>query len=323
VVDYGIVNVYKEKGYTSHDAAAILRKLTGIKAGHTGTLDPNAQGVLPICLGRATKLADYIMAGDKTYIAEVIPGITTDTGDMTGKVLSRCGADISAEAFNKTVAGFIGEQWQTPPMYSAVKRGGKKLYELARKGETIERDPRRVVINEIQVLTREEAAALGCAGDDAGGIPSCRFFISVSCSKGTYIRSLCADIGEKLGCGAAMGELTRTRSGVFHANGAVKIGELREAAQSGRLHEYVLPVDAVLPFPRAEVNAAGLKPALNGNTLPLSLVTKADKQPLNADAENNGDNTKRNYWLYTPDGLRIGLFALTPDGDRLRPEVML
>ncbi|MCL2204226.1 MAG: tRNA pseudouridine(55) synthase TruB [Defluviitaleaceae bacterium] len=293
----GIINVYKEKGYTSHDVVAILRKLAGAKAGHTGTLDPNAEGVLPICLGQATKLAGFFSGADKTYVAEVVPGVTTDTGDMTGTVLTQQNVCVGADAFEKAVAGFVGEQLQTPPMYSAIKIGGKKLYELARKGETVERTPRRVLIEEIRVLSRGEGS----------------FFIEVSCSKGTYIRSLCADIGEALGCGAAMGALTRTRSGLFFLEKATKIAELKEAAQGGGLREYLIPVDAALPYPRAGVREAGLTMALNGNPLPMEMVAFPEGTEAGQDK----------YWLCAPDERLIGLFATTPAGDRLRAEVML
>ena len=310
MIEHGIINVYKEKGYTSHDVAAILRKAAGTKAGHTGTLDPNAQGVLPICLGRATKLADYIMAGDKAYVAEVVLGVTTDTYDMTGEVLTRRETDISAGKFREAAMKFVGEQMQIPPMYSAVKVGGKKLYDLARKGEIVERTPRRVYIHEMRILTQAEAAELGCIGAFGGD-----FFIEVNCSKGTYIRSLCADIGEALGCGAAMGELTRTRNGDFLLENAVKIGDLKEASQAGRLHEHILPVDTVLPYPKATVKEIGLKMALNGNGVPKDMI-----EPTPHDI--------KKIWLYTPgygdmDQRLIGLFSMASDGCCLRAEVML
>jgi len=292
----GIINVYKEKGFTSHDVVAILRKVTGMKAGHTGTLDPNAQGVLPICLGRATKLTDFIVAQDKTYIAEVVLGVETDTADMTGTVLrSAENVKIYLNDFSRVAESFIGEIEQVPPMYSAIKIGGKKLYELARAGQTVERKPRKVRIDKIKILSHEAN----------------RFVIETACSKGTYIRSLCADIGTALGCGATMGELTRTQTGNFFLENAVKIDELKKAAQENRLAEYILPVDRVLPYPRVMVRAAGLQMAKNGNTLPLSMA----EAPFAASEER--------CWLCAPTGELIGLFSRTEDGGRLRAEVML
>lgn len=304
MINHGFINIYKEKGYTSHDVVAILRKLTGTKAGHTGTLDPHAEGVLPVCLGRATKLADYIMGQNKTYVAQVVLGVTTDTGDTTGEVLTRKEVHVSPEDFYKAVKMFEGEQWQLPPMYSAIKIGGKKLYELARKGKTVERTPRRITVEKIRVL-----------GD---------FFVEINCSKGTYIRSLCFDIGESLGCGATMGELTRIRSGNFFLENAVKIGELKEAAQAGRLFEHIIPVETALPYPKVEINAAGLVMARNGNPLPPEMLSSCyDKfwlySPKNDEPEGRLNSTKNGE----PEGRLIGLYTLSSDGCRYRAEVML
>ena len=291
----GFFNVYKEADYTSHDVVAIVRKLTRGKAGHTGTLDPQAEGVLPICLGRATKLADMITGQEKSYVAEVMLGVLTDTGDMTGQVSSQPPVRFDKETIRKVVEGFCGEQLQVPPMYSALKIGGKKLYELARKGETVERNPRLVNISAIRVLD--------CCPEKNS------FTIDVTCSKGTYIRSLCMDIGEALGTGAAMGALLRTRSGAFVLDSAVKIAQIREAAAEGSLAKMILPVEKVLPFPRAYVKPEGLAMARNGNPLPFGLVD----MPVSAESK---------VWLHGPDGL-IGLFAVDSALARLRSEVML
>jgi tRNA pseudouridine55 synthase len=314
VINHGIINIYKEKGYTSHDVVAILRKLTGTKAGHTGTLDPNAEGVLPVCLGKATKLADFIMAADKAYAAEVVLGVTTATDDMTGEILKRGDANVNENGIKMCLAGFMGEQQQIPPMYSAIKINGKKLYDLARKGVEVERKARQIFISGLRILTQEETRIFFGQNLNINENEQ-RFFIEVHCSKGTYIRSLCADIGEKLGCGAAMGELVRTRSGMFCLDTAVKINVLMEAAQTERLHEYVLPVETVLPYPRITVHEAGVKMAANGNALSLSLV-----EGLTLDTVPPAD---KRYWLRAPDSKIIGLFALTPDGGFLRAQVML
>ena len=293
----GFFNVYKEAGYTSHDVVAIVRKLTRGKVGHTGTLDPQAEGVLPICLGRATKLADMITGQEKSYIAEVILGITTDTGDMTGQVLSQSPVEFDKDAIIRVVAGFRGSQMQVPPMYSAIKIDGKRLYTLARSGQTVERKPRAVNIADIKVLSY--APERNC------------FTIDVTCSKGTYIRSLCMDIGEALGMGAAMGKLLRTRSGAFCVDTAAKIAQIREAAEDGNFSGLILPVEEVLAFPRAYVRPEGLAMAENGNRLPLELVDFSASHASKV-------------WLHGPDGL-IGLFAVDTTGatPKLRLEVMM
>ena len=183
----GILNIYKEKGYTSHDVVARLRRIAGQKKiGHTGTLDPDAEGVLPVCLGRATKVCDMLTDRDKTYEAVLLLGRTTDTQDISGTVLSECSTeDLEPEKVEECILGFAGEYDQIPPMYSALKVNGRKLYELAREGKTVERKSRRVVIRSIRILEME--------------LPRVR--MEVTCSKGTYIRTLCQDIGERLGTG--------------------------------------------------------------------------------------------------------------------------
>ena len=194
---HGIINVYKEKGFTSHDVVAKLRGIVGQKKiGHTGTLDPDATGVLPVCLGKATKLCDLLTDKNKTYEAVLLLGKTTDTQDITGEVLEEKSTEaLTEEKVREAIEGFIGDYEQIPPMYSALKVNGKKLYELAREGKVIERKARLVKILDIQILEID--------------LPKVR--MEVSCSKGTYIRTLCHDIGEKLGCGGCMESLIRTR----------------------------------------------------------------------------------------------------------------
>ena len=184
----GILNIYKEKGFTSHDVVAVVRRtINQKKVGHTGTLDPDAEGVLPICVGKATKLADYIMNTGKTYEAEITLGVETTTQDSSGEVTARQSVDFNEEKIEQAVYSFNGDYMQIPPMYSAVKVNGKKLYELARKGQEIERKARKVEIRDISIIEF---------------MPPDKIKISVDCSKGTYIRTLAADIGIKLGCGA-------------------------------------------------------------------------------------------------------------------------
>ena len=196
----GIINIYKEQGYTSFDVVAKLRGILKMrKIGHTGTLDPDATGVLPVVLGSATKLVDMLTDKKKEYIATLRLGITTDTLDITGTVLSENTPDVSEGEVRDAILSFIGPQLQTPPMYSAIKVNGRKLYELAREGIEIERQKRSIEIFDIEILDMS--------------LPDIR--LRVECSKGTYIRSLCADIGDKLSCGAVITSLMRTKSGDF------------------------------------------------------------------------------------------------------------
>ena len=200
---HGIINVYKEKGFTSHDVVAKLRGIVGQKKiGHTGTLDPDATGVLPVCLGKATKLCDLLTDKDKTYEAVMLLGMTTDTQDITGRILEEKSTEtLTADKVREVIESFIGDYDQIPPMYSALKVNGKKLYELAREGKVVERKARPVKILDIRIIEMD--------------LPRVR--MEVSCSKGTYIRTLCHDIGEQLGCGGCMESLIRTRVSTFRA----------------------------------------------------------------------------------------------------------
>lgn len=228
----GIFNIYKEKGYTSHDVVAVVRKTLHMKkVGHTGTLDPDAEGVLPVCVGKATKLSDIIMDGRKSYRAVVRLGITTTTEDASGEVLEEKTVDFDEDKIRKTVADFIGEIRQIPPMYSAIKINGKKLYELAREGKEVERKARTVTIYSIAIRKF---------------LPPDAFEIDVDCSKGTYIRTLCSDIGKALGCGAHMASLLRTKTGAFCLENAIRLGELKTLAEEGRTEEALLSMEQAL-----------------------------------------------------------------------------
>ena len=188
----GLINVYKEPGFTSMDAVAVLRGiLKQKKIGHTGTLDPAAEGVLMVCLGNATKLCTFLEDKDKEYECRMLLGVTTDTEDTTGTVLEKKDVDCNEEEIVEAIKSFLGDIKQIPPMYSALKKDGKKLYELAREGKVIEREARDIKIFRIDIKEIN--------------IPYVTF--TVHCSKGTYIRSLCRDIGEKLGCGGCMAQL--------------------------------------------------------------------------------------------------------------------
>lgn len=226
----GIINVYKEKGYTSFDVVAKLRGILKTKKiGHTGTLDPDAEGVLPVCIGSATKLCDMLTDRSKEYVAVLRLGVVTDTQDMTGTVL-RMGTVPENEALvKKTALSFIGEYDQIPPMYSALKVNGQKLCDLARQGKEVERKARRVTIHELEVT--EMALPL--------------VTMRVHCSKGTYIRALCQDIGEKLGCGGCMQRLVRTRVSEFTLDRAATLDEIERFRDEDRLDELILPVETV------------------------------------------------------------------------------
>lgn len=253
----GVINVYKEKGYTSHDVVAKLRGILNIKKiGHTGTLDPDAEGVLPVCIGNATKLCDLIMEKDKEYAAELILGKQTDTQDISGTVLNESDnyQNISIDEIEKVILGFTGEYGQIPPMYSAVKVNGKKLYELARNGIEIERKPRKVHIHRIEI--------------ESINLPV--IHIRVNCSKGTYIRTLCNDIGMKLGTYGCMGALLRTKTGRFTLEDSIRLGQIEEIVRSGRLTEsgILMKTDAILDhYPKLSVKDKFGKLLENGNVL--------------------------------------------------------
>lgn len=256
----GMLNIYKEAGYTSSDVVARLRGILHMrKIGHTGTLDPDAQGVLPVCLGNATRLCDLIADRDKEYRAVMRLGVTTDTQDMGGKVLTRMddkdvAGKITGEQILACARSFTGDVMQTPPMYSAVKVNGKRLYQLAREGKTVERKPRQIHIYELEV---EEIS-----------LPLVT--MRVCCSKGTYIRTLCKDMGESLGTGAAMQSLLRTRVGNFCLDGAKKLDEIEALMREDpeRIREILVPADAFFEAaPKAAVKGSSLKYLINGNTL--------------------------------------------------------
>ncbi len=251
----GLLNVYKEAGYTSHDVVAILRGiLKQKKIGHTGTLDPDATGVLPICLGNATKLCDLMTEKKKEYQAVAVLGIVTDTQDCSGKILEEKNVKVSEGDIIEVVNQFIGETTQIPPMYSALKVNGVKLYELARRGIEVERAQRGIVIDEMEVLNVD--------------LEHNRFEIRVSCSKGTYIRTLIHDMGQALGCGASMERLIRTRSGEFKVEDAFTIQEIKELVVAGQLDEKIVATDLVfIEYKGAFVCEEYHQRLENGNTL--------------------------------------------------------
>ena len=247
---HGVLNVYKEKGYTSHDVVAKLRGILHMKKiGHTGTLDPAAEGVLPVALGRGTRLVELLTEKEKTYEAVLRLGVSTDTQDMTGTILSEKPVTVTEEEVRETVASFVGEQMQVPPMYSALKVGGKKLYELAREGKTIERKPRPVVFYEIRILDMD--------------LPLVR--ISVTCSKGT--------------CGGAMEELLRIQSGNFTLEESMTLSQVEEAVANGTIGEKIVSIEDVLSmYPALICTPEGDRLLGNGNPVPEELVQGGSRE---------------------------------------------
>lgn len=280
----GVINVYKEKGYTSHDVVAIVRKTLNIKkVGHTGTLDPDAEGVLPVCIGQATKLADYIMAERKSYTAEITFGAETTTQDASGDIIKEYEYTFDENRLREVIDTFKGEQTQVPPMYSAIKINGKKLYEIAREGREIERKARKITVYDIRIAEIN---------------PPNKAIIEIDCSKGTYIRSLCSDIGNKLGWGAFMSSLTRTASGKFKLNEAVKLDELKNAAERGEAEKFIIPPDDVLSgYKRVTVSEKADKYLYNGGKI-YGGYLKYDKKPSDNEIVLGYDATGRLVGIY-------------------------
>lgn len=297
----GIINVYKEAGYTSFDVVAKLRGiLKQKKIGHTGTLDPDAEGVLPVCIGKATKLCEYLTAKDKIYQAVLHLGITTDTQDLSGRILREQTPEISEENLRQILQHFIGRQKQVPPMYSALKVNGKKLCDLARQGVEVERKAREIEIFSIEVLSVEFPRVTLC----------------VHCSKGTYIRTLCQDIGELAGCGGCLEKLLRTRSGRFSIQDAYKISEIEAAAfgnssQGIQMCDILLPIDSVLEeYPKILAAAGTEKILYNGGRLSVSKVKQ------------NREIFSGIYRIYDAGGVFVGLFRYDDRRQEFLPEKM-
>ncbi len=339
----GILNIYKEKGFTSHDVVAKMRGiLKQKKIGHTGTLDPDAVGVLPVCLGKGTKLCSLLTDWDKQYEAVLRLGITTDTEDMSGEILTDKPCDCDKEQVREAIVSFIGSYDQVPPMYSAKKVNGKKLYELAREGKTIERKAANVKIIDIEIKDIS--------------LPNVTF--TVTCSKGTYIRSLCRDIGEKIGCGGCMADLKRIRTGGFTIDSAITLTQLEEIRDKGEVANYIVPVESVLSvYKKAQVYKKFEKLLYNGNPLLTSQFkienaqvnvqanTKIDVQTnVKTDAqenvktdtktgaqkreqqeqqkEQNGQEKREKVRMYDTKGNFIGLYAYVREKQQWKPEKM-
>ena len=291
----GVINIYKEQGFTSHDVVAKLRGiLKQKKIGHTGTLDPDAEGVLPVCLGSGTKLCGMLTDRDKTYEAVLLLGQSTDTQDISGTVLERAEVSVTEETAGEAILSFVGAYEQIPPMYSALKVGGRKLCDLARAGQEVERKARPVVIYGIEILE----------------VCMPRIRMSVSCSKGTYIRTLCHDIGEKLGCHGCMEKLLRTKAGQFLLEDSLRLSEVERLRDEGRLEEAILPVDEVFTaHPKAVLKKESSRLGYNGNSF-----RKAD---LTVQAVKEGE-----IRVYDHAGAFIGIYAWHPGQRLYRPVKM-
>ena len=285
-----MLNIRKETGYTSHDVVARLRRIFGMKRiGHTGTLDPAATGVLPVALGKATKLVDLIADRDKTYEALMRLGVVTDTQDMTGRILETRPVEVTEELLRKVCGSFQGELEQIPPMYSAVRMNGKHLYELARQGMVVERKPRKITVYGIEILSVE--------------LPVIRMVIT--CSKGTYIRTLCHDIGDALGCGASMEKLTRTRVGDFLWKDSLTLSQIEELYEKG---EEAVPIrrieDILKDYPRVTCPEGLDRLLQNGNPLPIPLQESGRVR------------------MYANDGSFRAVYEWQEDGARYMPVTM-
>ena len=299
----GIIIVNKPAGFTSQDVVAKLRGICKMKRiGHTGTLDPDATGVLPVCLGKACRLCDMLTDRDKEYIAELLLGVETDTLDMSGQILredKEKAGKLTEDAVRTAIMSFVGEYDQTPPMYSAIKINGKKLYELAREGVEVERKKRRISIKELEITDMD--------------IPTVGF--RVVCSKGTYIRSLCSDIGEKLECGGSLKSLIRSRSGEFTLKEAHTLEELQMLKDEERLSEVMLPTDYVFKdLPLVHIKEPSEKLINNGN--PFS---DRDISEEICEGEALGLHNVKQLRVYRTDGSFAGIYGYDREKRKYMP----
>ncbi|NGZ75458.1 tRNA pseudouridine(55) synthase TruB [Saccharibacillus alkalitolerans] len=293
----GVLPVRKPAGMTSHDVVAKCRRLLKMKRiGHTGTLDPSVTGVLPLCLGRATRMVEYLQEMPKEYRAVLKLGIATDTEDLTGTVIEEMTkAEVTEAQVREALKDFIGPIMQTPPMYSAVKVDGKRLYELAREGKTVERKAREVVIHELELTEFQD-------GDQP------EVSLRVLCSKGTYIRTLCVDLGARLGVPSAMAKLERTLSAGIGLDRCLTFDEIAERAEAGTLEEALIRADkAALHMPEHFVDESRLENALRGQKLSAWAVSPSAK------------GMTREFRLYAPDDRFIGIYKWDEEAEKVVP----
>lgn len=280
----GIIVIDKPAGYTSFDVVAVMRKICATKKiGHAGTLDPMATGVLPILVGNATKAQELFPDTDKTYLAAFRFGLTTDTQDITGKILSETRPCVKKREVIAALSQFRGKIMQVPPMYSALKKNGKKLYELARQGVEVQRDAREITIFTLELQSFDEESFEG--------------ELLVTCSKGTYIRKLCADLGELLGCGAVLTQLRRTKACGFSIEQSISLQRAKELAQTGELSGHIAPVQAAFSlYPEINISPAQAKRFKNGGSLSLDRLADL-KSPK------DGEHLR----IFAPDRTFLGL----------------
>lgn len=295
----GVLNVNKPCGPTSHDVVALIRRVARVKrVGHGGTLDPLATGVLIVCLGSATRIIEYLGDWHKKYRATAVLGIETDSEDVTGAVIRESdSSEVTREMIEAVLSRFVGEIMQTPPMVSAVHHEGRRLYDLAREGKVVEREPRPV-----------EVYSLDLVGFEPGKNASLTF--DVECASGTYVRTLCADIGRALGCGAHMSALVRTAVGRFRVEDAVSLEVIEQRAEQGTLAEVLHPMDEVLEdMPSVQLSPDDAERIANGIVLPAERlsVSQAPGAPLR---------------IHDPDGrlIAIGILRQADHGLELKPE---
>ncbi len=308
----GIINVYKEKGYTSHDVVAKLRGiLRQKKIGHTGTLDPQAEGVLPVCLGNATRLCDLLTDKTKEYEAVLRLGVTTDTQDMTGEILSESPVKVQEDDIINIMSTFKGKILQIPPMYSALKVNGRKLVDLAREGIEVERKAREIEIYELEILEIK--------------LPLVRF--RVHCSKGTYIRTLCQDIGEKAGCGGAMESLLRTRVDRFFMKDALTLEQIEQVRDEQKLEEILYPVDEVFrALPAVTVQNEYRKVIDNGNSIYPKMYTQKQGEKLpdlkNITSYESSGSKAIQIRVYNEDEIFYGVYEYSTERKCFKPYKM-
>ncbi|WP_141500736.1 tRNA pseudouridine(55) synthase TruB [Paenibacillus luteus] len=296
----GILAVWKPEGWTSHDVVAKVRRILKMKRiGHAGTLDPMVTGVLPLCLGRATRVVEYVQERPKSYEAVLQLGIATDTEDITGTVIERQShVAVTEDDIRQALLGFVGEIDQVPPMYSAVKIDGKRLYELAREGKTVERKSRKVTIHRIDLI------------DVQLELEQPKITFSAVCSKGTYIRTLCVDIGKALGVPATMAHLTRTMSGGITKESCLTLEQIEQLQQAGELSEHLLAADeAITHLPSIVIAESFGRLALLGQKLGLVQVG------LESSAMEDGQLIR----LYNDKSLFLGIFQIDLKATVLRP----